>query len=123
MLIMRKLLYGFCAQGHFGRFDHVLHFFCGVSTNWTSGVAQQLKMHDFNEGGAASCRRRMGRSCAKRERRAIFPCCRKWSTGQLCNRRWRCARTRAFKLVETFSKQQEYCAFKREQASQQQIDK
>eukprot|EP00965_Chrysotila_dentata_P104345 3445575-Pleurochrysis_carterae.AAC.2 len=49
----------FCAQENFGRFDHVLHRFRGVSTESASGVTQQLKMHDFDEGDAAS------RVCAK----------------------------------------------------------
>eukprot|EP00965_Chrysotila_dentata_P135096 4467328-Pleurochrysis_carterae.AAC.1 len=44
-------------QGNFGRLDQVLHSFRGVSTESASGIAQQLKMHDFDEGDAAARRK------------------------------------------------------------------
>eukprot|EP00965_Chrysotila_dentata_P194238 6176245-Pleurochrysis_carterae.AAC.2 len=70
---MRVRVCAFCAQGDFGRFDvHVLHRLSGVSTESFSGVAQQIKMHDFDGGDAASRRQRDKRSCARGARARLF---------------------------------------------------
>eukprot|EP00965_Chrysotila_dentata_P230432 6197774-Pleurochrysis_carterae.AAC.1 len=54
-----------CAQESFRWLDHVLHRFRGIFSESASGVAQQLRMHYFDEGDARA--RREGKVNGKAE--------------------------------------------------------
>eukprot|EP00965_Chrysotila_dentata_P046195 1535585-Pleurochrysis_carterae.AAC.1 len=56
-------------QANFGRLDHVLHRFRGISTESASGVAQQMRMHYFDEGDTRA--RRKGKVNGKAAQRDV----------------------------------------------------
>uniref|UniRef100_A0A6S9ZF86 Uncharacterized protein n=1 Tax=Chrysotila carterae TaxID=13221 RepID=A0A6S9ZF86_CHRCT len=109
-------------EGNFGRFDHVLHRFRGVSTESASGVAQQLKMHDFDEGDMATHRKG---NHGVSERRAVgyfytLPRAEQEAAVRAGMQMRAGARIEARRDL---AEQQAYFRLKREQASQKQLAK
>eukprot|EP00965_Chrysotila_dentata_P084784 2798540-Pleurochrysis_carterae.AAC.2 len=113
-----------CAPAaNFGRLDHVLCRFRGISSESASSLAQQMRMHSFDEGDARD--RRKGKKNGKTEQRELgyfhtLP------TGEQNAAVLAAIAMRAAVRVEAradLAEQQECFALMREQASQRQLKK